>query len=272
MTASGSAEIVDMADARARMGAEPAGDGAAHSGLRLAQAREARGASIAEAAARTHIRESHLVAIEAADASGLPPRAYALGFVKTYAEYLELESRAVVEQFKIDAGYDAPAPIETEKFGAAEEAAQAEPGELSLPVFIAILAFILWSAWQITTTGKVTPIGEGEGPTAPAFSEPAVTPPLEAGAIVEARAIERIEPVYPFSCTANAAPVETVSVAFTVTAGGRVAAERIAGTTNNCFDQAALNALRRWRFEPRTVDGAVRPSYDQTHSFTFSRP
>ncbi len=272
MTASGSAEIVDMADARARMSAEATLGEVEHVGVLLCLTREGRGITLGEAAARMHIKESHLAAIEAVDAKALPPRAYALGFVKTYAEFLELDPRVMVEQFKLDCGYDAPQPIETEKFRAAEEAAEAEPGEMTLPVFVLILVFIIWSAWQITTTGKVTPISGAavEVQQTTAAGTPAPAPP--AGDIVEAAVIAHIDPVYPHSCAANAQPVETVLVSFTVTSGGRVAAERVANSTNACFDNAALNALRRWRFEPRTVDGAPRPAYDQAHSFTFRRP
>ncbi|WDI30505.1 TonB family protein [Hyphococcus flavus] len=273
MNASGSAEIVDMADARARKGTDAALGEVEHVGLFLSLTREGRGISLKDAATRMHIKEAHLAAIEEVDAKSLPPRAYALGFVKTYAEFLDLDARMIVEQFKFDAGYDAPQPIETEKFRAAEEAAESEPGEMTLPVFIAILAFIVWSAWQITTSGTVTPHDNGapvEEPQAVTQSTP--VPERPAGDIVEARIVDRIDPVYPHSCTMNAQPIETVTVTFTVTAGGRIAGERVANSTNACFDDAALNALRRWRFEPRTVDGAPRPAYDRTHVFSFQRP
>ncbi|WP_425408065.1 TonB family protein [Hyphococcus sp.] len=261
-----------MADARARMGAD-IGE-VEHVGVHLQLKREARGVSLTEAAARMHVKETHLAAIEAVDAKALPPRAYALGFVKTYAEFLELDPRAIVEQFKFDAGYDAPQPIETQKFRAAEEAAEAEPGDMTLPVFIAVLVFIIWSAWQITTTGTVTPIGDDAARQSQTlvFSEAAPTPPAPAGEVIEPQLVERIDPIYPHSCTANARAEETVTVAFTISASGRVAAERVSNSTNACFDDAALNALRRWRFEPRTVNGAPRPAYDQSRAFTFQRP
>lgn|GEM_PF-2260542 len=268
-TAKGSAEIVDMADARARLAAD-AGE-FEHAGARLAAVRESRGVSIREAAARTHIRENHLEAIEKADAKGLPARPYALGFVRTYAEFLELDARAIVEQFKFDAGYDAPVKIDAEKFSVAEESAEPQTGDLSLPVFILIAAFIIWCAWQITLTSKVSPIGDGaqiEGP-AP-VATPAPEPVL--GEVVEAKVLEQIDPVYPRSCTTAAQPVETVTLAFTVTSSGRVASERVAASTNGCFNEAALNALRRWSFAPRTVDGAARPAFDQVQTFRFNRP
>jgi len=257
-----------MADARARLAAD-AGE-FEHVGARLAAIRESRGVSLRDAAARTHIRENHIVAIEAADRKGLPARPYALGFVRTYAEFLELDPRPVVEQFKLDAGYDAPQPAETEKFRPAEQSAEPEGRDMSLPVFIAIIAFIIWCAWQITLTSKVTPLGDHVSEAAPAVSTPAPEPaPAE---VVEARVLERVEPVYPYSCAPAAQATETVTVAFTVTSSGRVAGERVARTTNACFDEAALNALRRWRFEARTVDGAAKPAYDQVRTFSFERP
>lgn len=268
-TANGSAEIVDMADARARLAAD-AGE-FENIGARLAAVREGRGVTVTEAAARTHIREGHLTAIENVDVSGLPARPYALGFVRTYAEFLELDPRAVVEQFKFDAGYDAPQPIVTEKFDAAEQAVQAEGRDMSLPVFVAVIAFIIWSAWQITLTSEVNPIGDSARETPiPVVRSPAPTPPP--AEVVEARAVEQVEPVYPRSCAPAAQANETVAVVFTVTAAGRISGERVASSSNPCFDEAALNALRRWRFEPRTVDGAARPAYDQTRVFRFERP
>lgn len=270
-TANGSAEIVDMADARARLAAD-AGE-FEHVGAKLAAIRESSGVDLREAAARTHIRENHLAAIEAADAKGLPARPYALGFVRTYAEFLGVDARAAVEQFKFDAGYDAPQSIETEKFRAAEEAVEAQGRDMSLPVFVAIIAFIIWSAWQITLTSKVTPIGEAAD-TRPAAAHVVETPapaPVT-GEIIEARVLERVDPVYPYSCASGAQGVETVTVSFTVTSLGRVSGEHIAGSTNACFEEASLNALRRWRYQPRKVDGAAKPAYDQIHVFRFERP
>ena len=263
-TANGTAEIVGMAGARARLAAD-AGE-FAHVGARLAAVRESQGISLREAAGRTHIRESHLAAIEAADAKGLPARPYALGFVRTYAEFLHADARAVVEQFKFDAGYDSATPVPAERFRGAEEPAAVEGRDMSLPVFIAIIAFVIWCAWQITMTSTVTPIGErNEDAASPA---PAAAP----GELIEAKILERVEPVYPRSCAPGAQASESVAVAFTVTATGRVSGERIAASSNACFDEAALNALKRWRFEPRMVDGAPRAAYDQVHTFRFARP
>jgi TonB family protein len=57
-----------------------------------------------------------------------------------------------------------------------------------------------------------------------------------------------------------------------VTPAGRVVSERVIKSSNHCFERAGLNAVKRWRFEPRTIDGAPRPAFEQQASFRFVRP
>ena len=267
----GSAEIVDMEDARARR----RGEDYASAGAQLADAREIMGLTLTEASEKMHIKECHLSAMESMDLSALPSRPYAIGFVKAYAEFLELDPAPVVARFKEDAGYAAAAPIQVERFRAAEVAHDALTKDMSLWAFAAVLAFILWCAWQLTVSLPYRSAqSEGAAVTttnpAPAVSDPT---PLEATAnIEEARIIERLDPVYPRRCTSSAQGIETVVVTFTVSAGGRVGGERILSSSNACLDDAALNAIRRWQFAPRTVDGVARPAFDQKFSFSFQKP
>lgn len=263
----GSAEIVRMEDARARR----RGEGEfAHAGAFLASAREAIGLSITEAAAKTHIKERHLEAIETLEIASLPPRPYAVGFVRTYAEFLELDAGQVVSRFKEDAGYEVAQPIEVEKFEAAETAAENENHDMSLAAVIVIILFMVWCAWQITRPHEVTMLGEEPGESAPVTT--AAPPAPEPREVIEARILERVEPIYPLRCAASAQSIESVTVVFNITTAGRVAGERVAQASDGCFGDAALNALRRWRFEPRKVDGEAHPAYDQEISFTFNRP
>lgn len=270
----GSAEILDLDDARAmRLGVGNAAGEYRHVGVFLAAEREAQGLTLAEAAAKTHIKENHLAAMEEVDMTALPARPYAIGFVKTYAEFLDLDAVQAVARFKEDAGYDAPPKVEVEKFEAAEAAAEKEQRDLSLWAIAGVMVFILWCAWQITLPQEVTRLGADnsiETPPAPALPDPALQTPVSE--IIEARVVEEIEPVYPRGCETAAQAVETVTVSFTITNAGRVSGERIAQSSNACFNDAALNAMRRWRFEPRTVDGAPRAAFDQKMSFSFQRP
>lgn len=263
----GTAEIVDMEDARRRRA-----DGEGDAGAILKSAREAQNLSLAEAAARTHIKEHHLQAIEAMDCSVLPARPYAIGFVRAYAEFLETDADDVVDKFKEGAGFEAAKPVEAEKFERAEKSAPAEKPELSLLAVVGILAFMMWCAWQITLPREVRQLGTAGAAETPAetVTRAPVAAPTET--IVGAVLIERVEPIYPMGCLNQAALQETVVLGFSVTPQGRVAGERVVSASNACFSNAALIAVRRWRFEPMTVDGRARSAHDQRFTLTFERP
>jgi len=83
-----------------------------------------------------------------------------------------------------------------------------------------------------------------------------------------ARPIRRTSPTYP--AAAAGAGVDGIAlVTFTVTAEGRVAdADVVFSAPHPVFGEAALRAMRRWRYEPRLVDGVptahegVRTTFD----------
>lgn len=273
------AEIFDMEDARARRRASAlASDGFEHVGAHLAAVREASGYSLSEAAGKTHIKETHLSALESLDTAQLPPRAYAIGFVKTYAEFLELDPGDIVDRFKQDAGFSTPPSIETEKFEPAHANQPHYSGELSLPAVFAIIAFFIWCAWQITLIDSETPAAalngaaitgapRGEGPVLLNAVDPSLTHNK-----IEVGILDRVEPVFPRICLDSAKPQERVTIAFNITAAGNVSGERVLHTTNACFDRAALNAIRRWRFAPSEAAGGGKTFYDQRMRFLFERP
>lgn len=291
----GSAEIYQLDGARSRArGSDLDPKNFLAVGLYLEAVREQQNLSIPVVSERTHIKASYIEAIEQMAIDLLPSKPFATGFVRGYAEALGLDPAPVVERFKDEAGYSA---ARTDSHEAAEAhqpkaAEQAEPSKLSLPVVFAILGFMVWCAYLVThpdpsavrTPLKLDGVPLSEGPvearevpdiSAPPVEAPAAFIPAEVPAlpeIVEAAAIERIEPVYPPVCEAGAAPTETVEVIFTVTPEGAVASERISASSNACFDRSALNAVKRWRFSPRTIDGAARPAFEQKASFSFDRP
>ena len=75
----------------------------AHTGARLRARRNGMDLSIADVAALTNMREEHILAIEAMDASRLPSIGYALGFVRTYAAALGLDPTGWVADYKREA-------------------------------------------------------------------------------------------------------------------------------------------------------------------------
>lgn len=68
-------------------------------GAILREAREAKGVTTSKAAAETRIKVQHIEAMEQDDFSGMAAPAYAKGFIKLYAEYLDLDHRPLVEEY-----------------------------------------------------------------------------------------------------------------------------------------------------------------------------
>lgn len=284
----GTAEILDMSEARARLRPSEIkiSDYAAVGGY-FAAVREASGLTIADVAEKTHIKIEYLDAIELMEIDTLPSRPFAIGFVKTYAEALGVDAAAAVARFKENLGYVAPQVAQKEERREATHEA-VEPDErahLSLLAVVAVLGFIIWCALMISRPAENSaPVKLNDA--APAVEAPAVEPSapaartapapgaaaLPAPNIVEAKLIDGAAPVYPRRCEASAAPVETVEIAFNVTAAGAIAGARVASSSNACFNDAAMNAARLWTFSPRTVGGEAKPAFDLRHVFTFRRP
>lgn len=66
----------------------------------LRRARTQFGLELPQVASALNIRPDHLAAIEAGDVARLPGRVYAIGFVRTYADYLRLDADKIVYLFK----------------------------------------------------------------------------------------------------------------------------------------------------------------------------
>src|SRR5215470_2732028 len=69
-------------------------------GKLLRQARQGFGLELGEIAAALRIKASHLQAIEDGNYDEVPGQSYAIGFIRTYAEYLGLDGPEMVRRFK----------------------------------------------------------------------------------------------------------------------------------------------------------------------------
>lgn len=69
-------------------------------GETLREARESKNISLREAEEATKIRLKYLKDLENENFDDLPGRAYVIGFLKTYAKYLQIEDQALVEEYK----------------------------------------------------------------------------------------------------------------------------------------------------------------------------
>ncbi len=80
-------------------------------GTYLRSAREAMGVSLAQAAADTRIVQRYLVALELGEYHHLPGDVYARGFLRNYAQYLNLPIEEVVEMYRAERGSSAPIKV-----------------------------------------------------------------------------------------------------------------------------------------------------------------
>lgn len=275
------AEIIDFNPSSAEGRAPAHGETA---GGFLAAARCAAGLSLEALSDATKVKGDHLAAIEAMRPDLLPPAPYAVGFVKAYARALDLDADALARQFKDEIGAGAPAPLvfapppETDAPAGLSEGARL----ISVFAFIAILLFVFWITVQIFGRGQREAAAPVQEPieTAPALQaapaareDVAQAPPVSPAPAVEAARgpmprlkpaiaasslTESVAPGYPAVCESGAAPLETVTIVFDITAAGRAANARVASSSNACFEAEALRALNAWRFSPRMVgDKAV---------------
>ncbi|MEZ5893790.1 MAG: TonB family protein [Parvularculaceae bacterium] len=101
--------------------------------------------------------------------------------------------------------------------------------------------------------------------------QPRAEQPVRKPVIVEAVLTRSAAPSYPERCSRGARDVESVTVRFDVSAEGRAVNMRIAASTNDCFETEALNVMQRWRFSPRTVDGAAAVEQGKTATLNFRK-
>jgi cytoskeleton protein RodZ len=84
-------------------------DGMSQLGTRLHHARTSQGISLTEAAVATRILPCYLVALEAGAYHTLPSQACARGFIRNYADYLDIHAAEMIELYHCE--YGMPEPI-----------------------------------------------------------------------------------------------------------------------------------------------------------------
>ncbi|MEO5354717.1 MAG: DUF4115 domain-containing protein [Magnetococcus sp. XQGC-1] len=87
-------------------------------GAFLRQVRERQGLTIGEMSRRTRIRDVYLLALESGEVDKLPGSTFVAGFLRLYAENLELEDRSFIERYLETSGGEVNANLHTELFPA----------------------------------------------------------------------------------------------------------------------------------------------------------
>lgn len=114
----------------------------------LRRGREHYGQSLEQVEANLRIRASMLLALENGDVDQLPAKVYALGFVRTYAEYLGLDGDKMVQIFKHQTVGNRAAPDLRFPIPASESKLPPWP----LAVAFAIIGVVLIGVWAFYNT------------------------------------------------------------------------------------------------------------------------
>jgi cytoskeleton protein RodZ len=184
---------------------EPFGPRSAGDDLR--QRREALGLDLGLVAATLRIKLAYLTALEAGSLEELPGAAYAIGFMRAYADYLGLDSVEILRRFKQETTLLAAKPDLVFPIPLGEHSM---PGGGMLLVAL-ILAVCAYGVWFYLSTG------EGPRPQRVAevplellpYREPFRTPPAVSRP-VEAQAAPR-SPAAPSEGSEHASPAEAGS-------------------------------------------------------------
>jgi cytoskeleton protein RodZ len=238
-------------------------------GQDLRAARVRRGDDLATVSRSLKIRKDHLEAVEEDNFSDLPGKTYAIGFVRSYAQYLGLDVTRMVERYK------------QEISGRRDEHAPADPGfhieePRRLPYGWRIVAGIvglalIYGVWHLVSAGytpqpvppapslapprpQVTASAKPETPPAPApaAADNAVPPP--AANVSPQPSPPAPPPAQSKSVIANAAPTQTAEPAPAMPA--------INATTGQVITQGNSRVVLRARAATRiTIKGADGTTY-----------
>ena len=122
----------------------------------LRRMREHYGQSLEEVEANLHIRASQLNALEELNLEALPGRVYAIGFVRSYSEYLGLDGDKMVHLFKAQS-VGKVTKIETH-FPISAVESQGPGAYLIFGALIALILFIAYWSFTYTPTHHVEEI------------------------------------------------------------------------------------------------------------------
>jgi transcriptional regulator with XRE-family HTH domain len=131
-------------------------------GEQLRRAREAKGLSLDDVAARTRIPIRHLQNIEREDWDALPAVTYAIGFARNYANAVGMDGAIVGRELRARIG-GAPSRAAAPQYYAQADPARVPPRSLAI---IAILIALVLVAGYLIWRGTLA-------------DEPAIVPPLE---------------------------------------------------------------------------------------------
>jgi cytoskeleton protein RodZ len=188
-------------------------------GRELLEARTARGEDLHDIAAYLRIRPAYLTALEQGDIGAIPGRPYAVGFLRSYGDYLELDGGALVNRLK-RAVRDVTAPAD---LSYREPLSESRRPTAALVTASLMLAMALYTGYQVLSGGRESePVAVAEAPGE--LGELART-------VLASRDLGPIEPVASQPAPVTAAPAAPTSQASGTPAGATQPAMTASVTT-----------------------------------------
>lgn len=150
-------------------------------------------------ASKLKMRADLVRAIERGDYEKLPARTYAIGFVRSYAKFLGMDSAALVERFK-----DELQPLEISKpselnFPEVPQARRLPSGQLL--VVALVIAVVIYGAAQITMPSPESiPSTDREAGSVTVVDAPVASTPVASKLVQAPRVVDaapKVEPIFP---------------------------------------------------------------------------
>jgi cytoskeletal protein RodZ len=239
-------------------------------GAQLRTAREAKGLSIGTISQRTRVPARALSAIERNDRTALPPPAFSRGFVRTYAEEVDLDPESLVRDYFAQFPEQASAPPAI-RIQRVPDASWQEPSRwggmaAAVAILLAVVVTALVLGRRSEPGTELTPVGTTGDSSAPAAPAPAA-PSIERPATPPAASTPPASPTRPLTVVLSmarpcwvAATVDGQRTIYRVLQGGETAT--LAGQSAIAIRFGDAGAVK-WTINGRDPgtpggDGAVR--------------
>ncbi len=230
-------------------------------GQTLREAREAKELSLSDIASLLRIREAHLAALEADDYDSLPGKVYAIGFIRTYGNYLGLDASELIDRYK---GMSPDRVIEEPIYDVADEDEAMSPAlKITAGVVLVLVVYLAWlfagtPSEGIAVTQPAPQVVEATEDEAPAVAAEGQDNLLPETLIVAEEAPEgRTDPVEaaPIAVPEQVEPIAEAEIAVaSETAAGAAVAQGAPSVSN---DVIQIRAKRRTWMRIENSEGKV---------------
>ena len=223
-------------------------------GQNLRAARLRRGDDLATVSRALKIRKDHLEAVEEDNFGNLPGKTYAIGFVRSYAQYLGLGVNETVERYKQEISGRREEHVPTDSNLHDDESRRLPQGWRIVAGIVGLA--LIYGVWHLLSAGTAPQAV----PPAPAAGSSAVTPPAANQAAPTPPAPPKTAVVTP---SQSATPIPAV-LAINASGQGNV--------TVNANSRVVLHARTATRITIKGADGAIYANRDLSSGDSYDVP